>query len=76
MSGKVEKTEGLFNEISDETKGELESALFQLHGLAGLLQAAAGDYDSIILDVTNPLETLADIIREKTAFCLKALGSI
>lgn len=68
--------------LSEEAKGELATALFQVHGLAGLLEATSENYEcvggliALDKDVSDPLLTLSQLIQEKTAFCLKTMGCI
>ena len=61
-----------------EISGEFESALFQIHALAELLEteAAEGTFDKEGGAISNPVLSLSEVIGEKAAFCLKDLGCI
>lgn len=49
----------------------IECALFQIHGLAGLLEEASQQFGGTVQgDISDPLATLATVIREKVQYCL------
>ena len=61
--------------MPEKRKEEVEAALYQIHGLANLLENASKEFENPIIDETSdPLLTVAQIIREKVNFCLEKLG--
>ncbi|PKN34172.1 MAG: hypothetical protein CVU61_09505 [Deltaproteobacteria bacterium HGW-Deltaproteobacteria-19] len=49
----------------------IETALYQIHGLADLLDEAAQNFTGTVKNETSdPLSTLAMVIREKAEYCL------
>ncbi len=49
----------------------IETALYQIHGLADLLDEAAQNFTGTVNNETSdPLSTLATVIREKAEYCL------
>jgi len=55
----------------------VETALYQIHGLAALLEAAGEQFEGLYKNETScPLTTLGGIIREKTQFCLNLIEDL
>lgn len=49
----------------------IETVLYQIHGLADLLEEASENFTGIVKNETSdPLSTLAMVIREKAEYCL------
>lgn len=52
----------------------IETVLYQIHGLADLLDEAAHNFTGTVKNETSdPLSTLAMVIREKAEYCLEQI---
>jgi len=68
------KVEG---KLLEEKLINVETALYQIHGLAALLEAAGEQFEGLYKNETScPLTTLGGIIREKTQFCLNLVEDL
>lgn len=68
------KVEG---KLLEEKLINVETALYQIHGLAALLEEVGDRSEGLYTNETScPLTTLGGIIREKTQFCINLVEDL
>ncbi|MBN2569987.1 MAG: hypothetical protein JXB42_11210 [Deltaproteobacteria bacterium] len=61
----------------EEKLNDVQSALYQIHGLTDLLEAAGEQFAGPVFNkLSDPLASLAQVIREKTQHCLDLLEDV
>jgi len=59
---------------SQEVFQKVQTALFHIHSVADILEdMGMNDGENMSNDVSNPLVSMAQIIKEKTEYCLKSI---